>query len=165
MLRVGLRKRLVAIRLPRLREQDQRRRIGRLQAERQIEQDEWIEIELHDAGQVQPDPEQHDDRLRDQKDRRPEEARKGLRLRGEPIVTEGRLQVRVRQMKSKVMADRGGFSSRRLGGGRVYAHWFPRYTMPAESGNPLPDEPERLIALAADSTRFSWRFSSRSVSR
>ena len=45
MLRVGVGVRFVAVRLSGLREQDERRRIGGLQAEGEVEQNERIEVE------------------------------------------------------------------------------------------------------------------------
>jgi len=55
MLSVGFRMSLVAVRLPGLGQEDQRGRIGRLQAESQIEQDEGIEVKFKDPGNVQTD--------------------------------------------------------------------------------------------------------------
>ena len=63
-LRVGHGVGLVAVGLSRLREQDQRRGVRGLQAERQVEQDEGIEVELDDADGVQRDPGRDDERLR-----------------------------------------------------------------------------------------------------
>ena len=69
--RVGVGVRLVAVRLSGLRQQDERRGISCLQAEREIQQDEGIEVELGDADDIQGDPDRDDDGLYDQERRRP----------------------------------------------------------------------------------------------
>src|SRR5579883_557053 len=75
MFSIGLAERLVARRLPRLREQNQRRCIGGLQAERQIQQDEWIRVEVDKQLEtVEHDPERDNDRLTNQVLRGAEEA-------------------------------------------------------------------------------------------
>ncbi len=100
--RIGLRMGLVAVRLPRLRQQDQRRGVRGLQAEREIEQDERIEVEFPDADQVQADPDRDDDRLRDEEKRRAEKPGERLRLEGKPIVPERRREMQVRNVKPKM---------------------------------------------------------------
>jgi hypothetical protein len=74
---------LVAIGLPRLGKQDQRRGVGGLQAEGQVEQDERVEIEADETDGVGEDPGANDQRLADQKLRRTEEARERLGLGAE----------------------------------------------------------------------------------
>ena len=100
MLGVGDAVALVAVGLPGLREQDQRRRVSRLQREREIEQDERIDVELRPAHDVDQDPDPHDDRLCYEKGRRSEETGEALRPRAEPVAAENRIEMRMRQMKT-----------------------------------------------------------------
>src|SRR5262245_58222628 len=103
MLRVGLEVHLVPVGLPGLCEEDQRCRVCRLQAERQVEQDEGIEVEPGDPGRVQPHPECHHERLPDQEGRGAEEAREALGPDRKPVVAEHGREVRVRGVKSEIM--------------------------------------------------------------
>ena len=96
---VGDRMRLVAIGLARFGEQDQRRRIGRLQRKGEVEQDEGIDVERRPTRHVDPDPHADDDRLGDKKGRRAEEAGEGFRLQREPVAAENGFEMGVRQMK------------------------------------------------------------------
>ncbi len=96
---VGVAMRLVAVGLPGLRQQDQRRRIGGLQRKGEIEQDEGIEVETHPAREIGDHPQQDQDRLGDQKHRRAEKPREALGLEGEPVIAESRAEMGVRQMK------------------------------------------------------------------
>jgi hypothetical protein len=81
-------------------EQDQRRRIGRLQRKGEVEQDEGIDVERRPARHVDPDPHGDDERLGDEKGRRAEEAGEGLRLQREPVAAKNRFEMGVRQMKA-----------------------------------------------------------------
>ncbi len=99
-LRVGDRIHLVAVGLPRLREQDERGCVGRLCRKGEIEQDERINVEIRPADRVHEDPDRDEDGLRDEEGRRAEKAREGFRLESEPVVSEDRIQMGVRQMKS-----------------------------------------------------------------
>src|SRR6202034_23223 len=100
MLGVGEARHLVAVGLPGLRQQNQWRGIGGLGREGEVEQNERIDVELGPAGGVDPDPYCDDDRLRDQELRRAEEAGEILRFSPEPVVSEGRFEMGVRQGKS-----------------------------------------------------------------
>src|SRR6266702_6982050 len=88
MTRVGVRMRFVAIGLSRLSEQDQRRCICRLKAERQIQKNERIHVETCHAAHVQSNPYSDDQGLRQQKRWRAEEACERFRLQRKPVVTE-----------------------------------------------------------------------------
>ena len=79
----------ITFRLPRLREQDQRRCVRRLGGERQIQQDERIRVPMADKRyRVQENPDNDCERLRDDVLRRPEEARGGLGGPSEAITPE-----------------------------------------------------------------------------
>src|SRR2546422_4952029 len=103
-LRVRVGVRLVAIRLPGLGEQDQRGGVGRLQAEGEVQENERIDVEVGETDGVEHDPDRHHHRLPDQEGRGPEEAGKALRSDPEPVVAENRREVRVRRVKSEMMA-------------------------------------------------------------
>jgi hypothetical protein len=83
MLRVGVRMRLVSIRLPCLRKQDEGRCVGSLETEREIQQDERIEVKPGDAPDIEPNPDRHYDRLGHQKDRGAKKPREGFGLQRE----------------------------------------------------------------------------------
>ena len=100
---VGIGVGLVAVGLTRLREQDQRGRVGRLGTEGQVQEDEGIEVEVRPSDRVRGDPERDQHGLRDQERRGAEEARERLRPQAEPIAPERRVQVRVRRVKTKVV--------------------------------------------------------------
>src|SRR5208282_4531337 len=97
---VGARIHLIAVGLASLGEQDQRRRIGRLQRKGEVEQDERIDVELRPARHIDPDPYADDDRLADEKGRRAEEAGEGFRPQPERVAAENRFEMGVRQMES-----------------------------------------------------------------
>jgi hypothetical protein len=75
--RVGVGVGLVAVSLPRLRQQDQRRGVSRLQAEGQVQENEWVRIEVRDPDQIDHHPAGDDPRLDDQ-------VRRGDRSAGQP---------------------------------------------------------------------------------
>src|SRR5207245_5168286 len=80
----------VPLGLPSLREEDQRRRVGGLRGEGEIQQDEWIRIPVGaDRDGVERDPDDHDDRLPDDVLRRAEEASRLLSRTAKRILTEG----------------------------------------------------------------------------
>jgi hypothetical protein len=60
---VGFGMGLIAVGLPSLRQQDERRRIGRLRAEGQVQQDKGVQIKLRHPGHVEADPDCHNERL------------------------------------------------------------------------------------------------------
>ena len=98
MLRVGEARHLVAVGLTGLRQQDQRRGIGGLGREGEIEQNEGIDVELGPARGVDPDPQRDDEGLRDKEGRRAEEAREILRFLPEPVISKGRFEMGMRQV-------------------------------------------------------------------
>src|SRR5262249_47723220 len=113
MLSVGFGVRLVAVGLARLREQDERRGLGGLEAGGEVQQDEGIHIELHPPNDIHHHPDKDDDRLENQKYRRAKKPRESLGLQRKPIVAKGRRKMHVRQMKTEVML----FMLRRWGRG------------------------------------------------
>ena len=96
MLGVGDAVGLVAVSLARLGQKDQRRGIGGLSREGEVEQNERIDVELRPADDVDQDPDRDEDRLPDQERRRAEEAGEILGLPAEPIVSERRFEGGVR---------------------------------------------------------------------
>ena len=103
MLRVGIGMGLVAVRLPGLRQQNEGRGIGGLETEREIEEDEGINVELGEAENIQADPDDDDGRLPHQKKRGAKKTGEGLRLQREPIVAEDPVKVNVRQVEAQMM--------------------------------------------------------------
>src|ERR1700758_1254310 len=101
---VGVRMRLVAIGLTRLCEQDQRCCVCRLKAERQIQQDERIHVETCHAAHVQSNPYSDDQGLRQQKRWRAEEACERFRLQRKPVVAEDGRKMRMRKLKTQMIA-------------------------------------------------------------
>jgi hypothetical protein len=94
---------LVTIGLPGLGQQDQRRRIGCLQAEGEVEQNERIQIEAGKAHAVGEDPERDDECLGDQEMGRTEIARERFGFLAEPVAAEYRRQVAVGMMETQWM--------------------------------------------------------------
>ena len=109
---IGLGVRLVPVGLAGLRQENQRRRIGRLETEGEIQEDEGIHVEARHPGDVDDNPDPHHDRLGDKENRGAEKARKRLGLQRKPVSTKNRREVDVRQVKAEVMLGV------RLGGGR-----------------------------------------------
>jgi hypothetical protein len=102
---------LVAVGLARRREQDQRRRVGGLEREGEVEEDERVRIPLQaDPDRVQDDPDDDDDRLADDVLGGAEEARRVLGVPAERVLSEGavvggRGLLRVRKPRVKPVAD------------------------------------------------------------
>src|SRR6185295_6594353 len=92
-------------------QQDEGRRVGRLEAERQVEEDERVAVEMEEAPDVEDDPDSDNHALCDEKSRRAEETGEPLRLLPEPIAAESRGQVDVRSMEAEVVIGvrRGGW--------------------------------------------------------
>ena len=76
----------VAVGLSGLCQQDERRRICRLQAESKVEEDEWINVEGCKPSDIDENPKRNDDGLSDEKGRRPKKASKRFSLQGKPVV-------------------------------------------------------------------------------
>jgi hypothetical protein len=102
-LRIGIGLRLVAGGLTGLCQQNQRRGVGRLQAESEVQQDERVNVEGGHAKHVQADPQQHNQSLRAEKHRRTEEPRKRLGAQGEGVVAEGGAEVGVGAVEAQVI--------------------------------------------------------------
>ena len=102
MKRIGLIVHLVTIRLTRLRQQDQRRRVGRLQAERQVEEDERIKVKLPEPGHIAHDPDRHHQCLPDEKYWRAEKPRERLRLERKPVIPERRRKMAMRMVETQM---------------------------------------------------------------
>jgi len=98
---VGFSVGLVAVGLPGLRQQDERRRIGRLRAEGQVQQDKGVQVKLRHPGHVEDDPDCHDERLGDQEYGGPKETCKGLGFDAEPVTPEDRAEMQVGSMEAK----------------------------------------------------------------
>jgi len=96
----------IAIRLARLGEKNERRRIGRLKAEGKVEKDKRIKVEFEDSHDVQADPKSHYDRLSNQKKRSPEKTSESFGLQGEPIPPEYGIEVKVFLVKPQMGAFR-----------------------------------------------------------
>ena len=114
---------LVAIRLTRLREQDQRRGVRGLRREDQVEQDEGSGVPVpHERGRVQCDPERDDNRLPDDVPRRAEEARGLLGEPAESVVAEraeARHGSRLRHVPDDARLQKG------LGGSELRSQSWP----------------------------------------
>ena len=106
MLGIGERMRFIAVGLSCLSKQDERCRVGRLQAEGEIEQDERVDVEMRQAGYISGDPDGHEYGLTDQEDRRPEKTGKGLCFKSKPIIAENRSEMQMRLMKPVKMPGR-----------------------------------------------------------
>ena len=72
---------------------------------------------MGEAEDVQADPDQHDDCLGNQEERRPEEASEGLGFKGEPVATEDVGEMDMGQVKAIMISPRlcGGSSGGRTG--------------------------------------------------
>ena len=90
---VGIRMCLVAVSLTRLCKQDQRCGVGCLKAERKIEKNERVDVELGPTQDVDGHPAQHDHRLCNQESWRAKKAGEGFSFQREPIVAEYRMEV------------------------------------------------------------------------
>lgn len=106
MQRIGLGVCLVPVRLSRLRKQDEWRGIGRLETEREIKEDERIDVELGEAENVQANPDCDDHRLCHEKHWCPKKAGEGLGLQREPIITKDRGKMKVRKVEAQVVMIR-----------------------------------------------------------
>ncbi len=108
---------LVTIRLASLGKQNERSSVGGLEAEGEVQQDEWIDIETKNAHRIEGDPYRHDDRLADEEGGRAEEPGKGLCLESEPITAEDRCKMDVGSVETEVIFFRCNW-------GRRFIHGF-----------------------------------------
>lgn len=108
MLGIGIGLRFIPRRLTGLGQQNQRCGIRCLQAERQVEQDEGIDIEVGHTGDVEGDPHRDDQCLGTEKSWRAKEPRKGLGAQGELVIAKGRREVGVRTMEAQVIDGEAG---------------------------------------------------------
>src|SRR4029078_2424881 len=97
-------------------EEDERRRVGRLEAEGEVQEDEGVDVEVGQAEDVRRDPDGDDEALDDQEGRRAEKAGEVLRLLAEPAGAEGGGEVAVPMEEAEVVRDVIGG---RVGGRRV----------------------------------------------
>ncbi len=109
---VGIGERFVAVCLTCLCQQDKRRGIGRLEAEREIQQDEGVEVKMRHSYHVESNPERHKDRLGNQEDGCPKEAGKGFGFDAEPVTAEDWSEVCMGGMETEMVQP----SSMRLRG-------------------------------------------------
>jgi hypothetical protein len=89
-----------------LRKQDEWRCVSRLQAEREVEENEWIDVERHDAKSIYQNPDGDHDRLADEEHRRPKETRECLGFERKPVCTENWRKVGVGTVESERMMIR-----------------------------------------------------------
>ena len=101
---VRFRIRFITIRLAGLREQDERRGVGGLQTEGEIEKDERVDIETDGARGVQNDPGGDDDGLGDEESRRAEKAGERLCLQREPVVSENGGEMQIGPVEAEVIS-------------------------------------------------------------
>jgi hypothetical protein len=78
----------VAIGLPGLCQQDEWSRIRRLEAESEVQKNEWVDVEGCKSNRIDEDPNGDNDSLGDKETRRPEKASERFSPQGEPVVTE-----------------------------------------------------------------------------
>src|SRR5438874_1733628 len=105
--RVGFCVCLLTVSLPGLREEDERRRVGGLGAEQEVQENEGIRVGPQGPHCVQGDPAEDQDRLHQQIARGPEEARERLGAPPEPVVAERRVQMQVRAVEAEVICHLG----------------------------------------------------------
>ena len=86
MFRIGASMSGVAVGLAGLRQQYEWSRICRLQAEGEVEEDEWIDVERCKPDDVEENPNGNDGGLRDEKARRAKKASERFSLQGKPVV-------------------------------------------------------------------------------
>src|ERR1051326_7108175 len=99
---------LVPVRLARLREQDQRRGIGGLRREREIQEDERVRIPAErDSCGVDRDPHGHEDRLAEDVLRRSEEPRGLLGAAAERVLSERAVVLGAHEASVEGAADSG----------------------------------------------------------
>ena len=114
--RIRIRVGLVAIGLPRLREQDQRRRVGGLKTERQVQENEGVEVKFDNPRNIQTDPDHNKKRLRDEEERGAKEAGEGFCLQREPIISESGREMSMRRMEAEMALKLGIRFARSRGG-------------------------------------------------
>jgi hypothetical protein len=89
-----------------LREQDQRRCIGRLSGEREVEQDERVRVPAEAEGErVERDPSHNDERLADDVLRRAEEPRCSFGRAPERVLAEGAVVLGSHRSRLRLRAD------------------------------------------------------------
>ena len=103
MLSVGVGVHLVAVGLAGLGKQDERSGICGLKAEREIEQDERVDVEMHVPHRVDSDPRDDDNGLPDQEARRAEVAGEGFRGLPEPARSKGAVQMKMGAVEAVVV--------------------------------------------------------------
>src|SRR5438105_10584475 len=86
MFRIGKRMSRVAVGLAGLRQQYEWSRVCRLQAEGEVEEDEWIDVECCKPEDIDENPNGNNDGLGDEKARRAKKASERFSLQGKPVV-------------------------------------------------------------------------------
>src|SRR5206468_2556991 len=138
------------LRLTCLGEQDQRRGVGGLQAEGEVEEDEGVDVEINDPGAVQGYPGDDEKRLTDQVIRRAEKARYSFRELAERAGPERPRQVEAAIIAFMAIPPRWPSS---LQGGHRYLHALPQLRDLGGSVHTaaiLPPDVERIHDLVAD---------------
>ncbi len=100
---IGLGMGFVAIRLPGLRQQNQRGGVGGLKTECQVQKNKGIQIKTEDSDDIQDNPDGDDHSLAYQKKRGAKKTGEGFGLQGKPIITEDSRQVLMGEMKTVMM--------------------------------------------------------------
>lgn len=131
---------LVAIRLPRLGEQNQRCGLRRLKTKCEIQKNKWIYVELRQTHYVHADPDRDNHRLPNQERWCPKEAREAFSFQCKPVVTKHRVEMDIRLVKAVVMVSvgpglghRGGLvldvvhDGRQVDEGLLRSLWQPRF--------------------------------------
>jgi len=100
---IGFAMHFVPVGLAGLGQQNQRGGIRGLETERQIQQDEGVNIKIRQPCDVNADPDGDDHRLGDEKHRRSEKPGKRLGFESEPIAAENGIKVRVWRVEPEVV--------------------------------------------------------------
>ena len=103
MLGVGVGMRFVAVGLAGLRQKNERRGVGGLQAEGEVQKDKGIDIKMGEPEDVDDNPDGDDERLADEKNRGAEETGECFGLEREPIIPKDGSEVPMRQMKAEMV--------------------------------------------------------------
>ena len=114
---IGIGLHLVPVRLSCLGKQDERRGIGGLKTEGEIEQDKRINIESGESCSIDPNPKGNHYRLGDKKNRGSEKSGKRLGLEGEPVISEHRAEMQKKTNRGRIR----GLRQKRLGTGLRYS--------------------------------------------
>src|SRR5262249_6896304 len=91
MFRIGESMGCIAVGLPGLREQDEGSRIGGLQAESEVQENERVYVECCEPDYINQDPNGDDSGLSDKETRGSKETSEGFSFQGKPVVAKDRM--------------------------------------------------------------------------